>query len=394
MLLGLIALLLGAAIGYLICRVQANATLVTIKEELVKTSTEKDAAAGQISLLNWQINNQIADTSKTQNLDAALTAVKTTVAALSNHALDADRRRAEAESVIKDQISTMSVSTLKFTQALSNSQSRGKYGETQLEMLLENAQLIEGVHFERQSSQIGVNANTLRPDIKILLPGGTVLYVDSKFPFDKFSQAYEAETIQDRADLMAEHVKDLLKHIDVLAKRRYHDDDASPDFVVLFAPFESILSEALESDPLILEKAFAKGVTIATPTTMLALLRTVGYVFGRNKMSQSATQIQELAGDFLRKVTLFHSKLTTLGDRIKSSERAYNDLVATAQTSILVPAKKMVALGVGSASIRQLAPIDEDVREIKTQESLDQLFDDPTLDLEQDLQAQNQDKQA
>ena len=268
---------------------------------------------------------------------------------------------------------TIASSTLKFTQALSNSQARGKYGEVQLEMLLENAGLMEGIHYRSQSSSTGYGDSVLRPDIKILLPAGATIYVDSKFPFDKYLQAFDSASEQTRSELMSEHAKDLLKHVDILAKRGYHDDDASPDFVVLFAPFESILSEAIQADPQLLEKAFAKGVTIATPTTMLALLRTVGFIFGKNKMTQSAMQIQELAGELLKRITLLHSKLSTLGERIKSSERAYNDVISTAESSVMLPAKKMQALGVGpSTAVRPLVLIDDDVRIIKPQEDISQ----------------------
>jgi DNA recombination protein RmuC len=108
---------------------------------------------------------------------------------------------------------------------------------------------------------------------------------------------------------MALHAKDLLKHVDALAKRDYQGVSNSPDFVVLFAPFESILSESLKADPQLLEKAFSKHVTIATPTTMLALLRTVGYAFSRNDLARNATEIQNLAGELLKRIGSLHSKL-------------------------------------------------------------------------------------
>ena len=274
--------------------------------------------------------------------------------------------------------------TTKFAGALSNSQTRGKYGETQLEMLLEYAELQEGVHFERQASSKNLDAQTLRPDIKILMPGGTALYVDSKFPFERFLEAYGADSPEEKARLMELHAKDLLKHVEALAKRGYHDENDSPDFVVLFAPFESILSEALEADPQLLEKAFNKGVTIATPTTMLALLRTVGYVFGRSRMAQSASQIQELAGEFLKRVTTLHSKLSVLGERIKGAEKAYNDVISTAERTVIIPAKKMMVLrGVSiSNQLKTLPGIDDDLREIKQAKATESSEAMPEIDLD------------
>ncbi len=361
------ALLLGAALGFLLAKLKAADAQSTHRAGLALSQSEVAAATAQVRLLNEQLAALRSDQIKSIQLDAALKSVKDSVSTLSNQALEANNRRVEAETSIKEQIVQMVRETTKFAGALSNSQTRGKYGETQLEMLLEHAELQEGVHFERQASSKNLDSQMLRTDIKILMPGGTALYVDSKFPFERFLEAYGAESPEEKARLMELHAKDLLKHVDALAKRGYHNEDDSPDFVVLFAPFESILSEALEADPQLLEKAFNKGVTIATPTTMLALLRTVGYVFGRSRMAQSASQIQELAGEFLKRVTTLHSKLSVLGEKIKGAEKAYNDVIATAERTVIIPAKKMMVLrGASTASqLKTLPGIDGEVREIK-----------------------------
>ncbi len=383
--LGAAALILGAALGFLIAKLRVAGAEAALRSTLAHSQGELSAATGQVRLLSDQIATLRSDQVKSVQLDAALNSVKESVSTLSNQALEANNRRVEAETSIKEQIVQMVRETTKFAGALSNSQTRGKYGETQLEMLLEYADLQEGVHFERQSSTKNLDSQTLRPDIKILMPGGTALYVDSKFPFERFLEAYGADTPEEKARLMELHAKDLLKHVEALAKRGYHVEDDSPDFVVLFAPFESILSEALEADPQLLEKAFNKGVTIATPTTMLALLRTVGYVFGRSRMAQSASQIQELAGEFLKRVTTLHSKLGLLGERIKGAERAYNDVLATAERTVIIPAKKMMVLRGASISnqLKTLPGIDEEVREIKSLKGIEGAGTEIDLDLEE-----------
>jgi DNA recombination protein RmuC len=145
---------------------------------------------------------------------------------------------------------------------------------------------------------------------------------------------------------MEQHAKDLMGHVNALAKRGYQESSKSPDYVVLFAPFESILSEALEVDPQILHKSFEKGITIATPTTMMALLRTVAYVFNQSEMAQNASAITDLAGTLLKRIGLVHNKIAALGKSIKTSERAFNDLVQSAEENMLRPARKMLTLGV------------------------------------------------
>ena len=382
--LALAALILGAALGFLLAKLRSAGVQSALRATLAQAQSELSAATGQVRLLTEQITALRSDQVKSIQLDEALKSVKESVSTLSNQALEANSRRVEAETSIKEQIVQMVRETTKFAGALSNSQTRGKYGETQLEMLLEYAELQEGVHFERQASSKNLDAQTLRPDIKILMPGGTALYVDSKFPFERFLEAYGADSPEEKARLMELHAKDLLKHVEALAKRGYHDENDSPDFVVLFAPFESILSEALEADPQLLEKAFNKGVTIATPTTMLALLRTVGYVFGRSRMAQSASQIQELAGEFLKRVTTLHSKLSVLGERIKGAEKAYNDVISTAERTVIIPAKKMMVLrGVSiSNQLKTLPGIDDDLREIKQAKATESSEAMPEIDLD------------
>ncbi|MCX6429968.1 MAG: DNA recombination protein RmuC [Actinobacteria bacterium] len=186
-------------------------------------------------------------------------------------------------------------------------------------------------------------------------------------------QAFDTHDESERELLVQEHAKDLLKHVDALAKRGYADKESSPNFVVLFAPFESILTEALRVDSRLLEKAFAKGVTIATPTTMMALLRTVGYIFSRNRLAESATEIQELAGTFLKNVASLHVKIVTVGDRLKSTLKAYNEMIPTAESTVLSPAKKIVNLGVSgdTSKLKAIPEISENVRTLKSNLALD-----------------------
>jgi len=360
----LIGLIIGIALGFVIASLKsraANANALGAQAQ-VKMLTEQLAAA------QLQQNNNV-------RLDEVLSDVKARMSTLTTQAQEAENKRFAAESAIKTQIESMRVGNqslleqaTKLAGALSNSQTRGKFGETQLEILLESAGLIEGVHFERQESSRSDSADISRPDITIAIPGGSQIFIDSKFPFHRFLEAVDLEDPDAHAEAMALHAKDLLKHVDALAKRDYQGVANSPDFVVLFAPFESILSESLKADPQLLEKAFAKHVTIATPTTMLALLRTVGYAFSRNDLARNATEIQNLAGELLKRIGSLHSKLSTLGDRIKSTERAYNDVIATAETTVMRPARKMIQLGVSSGSnkIGTLPDVDDEVRAIKS----------------------------
>ena len=317
---------------------------------------------------------------ETTRLATELEAMKKSVEVLSSQAREADRSRIAAEEGIRKDLTNMAQAnkslldeTTKIAGALTSSQKRGKFGEAQLELLLETSGLIEGEHFTRQKSFRADDEKTGIPDITISMPGSSLLFIDSKFPFERILEAYETADPDKREELIAQHAEDLRKHVDALAKRGYADKDSSPNFVVLFAPFESILTEALRVNSNLLNYAFAKGVTIATPTTMMALLHTVGYIFSRNRLAESATEIQELAGAFLKNVGALHAKILTVGDRLKSTLKAYNEMMPTAESTVLSPAKKIMNLGVsGDASkVKSIPEVSENVRQLKSNLALD-----------------------
>jgi DNA recombination protein RmuC len=332
------------------------------------------------TIIGFLLTRGRAILAETTRLATELEAMKKSVESLSTQAREAELNRVTAEQKIRNDLTNMATTnkslleeTSKIAGALSSSQTRGKFGEAQLEQLLENAGLIEGVHFTRQKSISGDGEKIGIPDITISFPGSSVLFIDSKFPFERFLDAFDTEDLVARESFLEQHAKDLLKHVDALAKRGYADRDDSASFVVLFAPFESILTEALRVDPHLLEKAFRRGVTVATPTTMMSLLATVGYVFSRNRLAESAAEIQALAGTFLKNVASLHVKIVAVGDRLNATLKAYNDMIPTAESTVLSPAKKIMSLGVSgdSSKLKAFPEVSENVRALKSKLSLD-----------------------
>lgn len=339
----IISLLIGTAIGFLLGNLRTRSQTSTRIASLEATN---EAERANVLRLEAQLAARIEEEKSALSLTNAVKNVESKMAELARASHEAELKRVESETSIKTQIEGMRLGaesllreTTKLAGALSNPQSRGKYGETQLEMLLESSGLQEGIHFFRQDHQVS-ESGVGKPDIRIAIPGGSEIYIDSKFPFDKFLDAMGEEDPSARGELMKAHAKDLLGHVNALAKRDYQGKGQSPDFVVLFAPFESILVEALIVDPQLHEKAFEKSVAIATPNTMLALLRTVAYVFNRSKLAQSASEIQGLAQELLKRIVKVHGRISTLGDRIKSTEKAFNELVASAEENMLRPAQR------------------------------------------------------
>ena len=365
----LIGLFVGIGIGLLISRSRR------VEPGLDPNLTANEAIVNEY---RDRLETEQKRSEATVKLSTELEAMKSRVEELNRISLEADRRRVGAEAEIKTQISQMAQhnenlvnQTRAIAGALASSQTRGKYGEAALERLLEHAGLVEGEHFIRQRSAARDENSGAIPDITISMPGGSVLYIDSKFPFERFYEAFETQDEQERKQLIAAHSKDLLKHVEALSKRKYEERGASPDFVILYAPVESIFVEALKSDPALLEKVFSCGVTIATPTSMIALLRTAGYLFSRNRVAANAAEIQELAGKFLKDVSSLHEKIVTVGERLKSTLKAYNDLIPTAESTVLTAAKKMRALEVSGKAPKAIPTLSENVRELHGQNSDD-----------------------
>jgi DNA recombination protein RmuC len=333
----LIGLFAGSAIGYLLSALKS-----------------KDSAGNQALLDDYkaQLEAERRKTESAITLNAELVAVKDSVSKLTTQSNEANRIRTEAEAKLNTTILEMRRAsesifdeTKKIAGALSNSQTRGKFGEAQLELLLQGAGLREGHEYTAQRSTTDSDSSGI-PDITVSMPGGSMLFIDSKFPFERFLEAFGTEDQSQRDEYLQMHAKDLMKHVEALAKRGYHKSQGSPDFVVLFVPFETLLSEALRLDPMFLEKAFKLGVTVATPTSMMALLRTIGYIFTRNKLAENADEIQKVASTFLKNITLLHTKIVAVGKAISQTSKAYEDLVPTAEKTVLAPARRIHNLGV------------------------------------------------
>lgn len=369
-----IGLIAGVVIGYLLRALKSGS-----------------AVADRALLDDYKVQ-LAAERGKTESavkLNAELVAMKDSVNKLSTQAAEANRIRTEAEAKLETTINEMRRAsesifdeTKKIAGALSNSQVRGKFGEAQLELLLQGAGLREGHEYSRQRSTTDADSSGI-PDVTVNMPGGSLIFIDSKFPFDRFLEAFGTEVQIERDEFFKQHTDDLLKHVQALAKRGYHKSAGSPDFVVLFVPFETLLSEALRIDPNFLEKAFKVGVTIATPTSMMALLRTIGFIFTRNKLAENADEIQKVASTFLKNITLLHTKIVAVGKAITSTSKAYEDLVPTAEKTVLSPARRIHNLGVSGDKDKLAIEYPEAPGAVRELNNVELAADDDFIDAEE-----------
>lgn len=317
-----------------------RADLLTAQGELREVRASRDAL--------------VAQQAEARTIDERLLPIKETVESLRQQSIRASQERAEADMQIRTQIegvqqsyASLEGATKQLVSAMSSGQSRGQWGEMQLEQLLSHSGLLEGTHFRRQDTR-GGETGASRPDIVITLPGGSEVLVDAKFPFDAYWKAIEAGDSPDRAGWMKKHADDVLARARELSGKRYSDTAKSPDFVVMFLPLESLLQAALESNGMLLEETFQKNVILATPTTMLAMLRTIAFGYQRNDLAENAERIQELGAEMLSRLGKLVEHLDKMGRGLRSATSAYNDFVGSFERQAMSQARKMKELGVAS----------------------------------------------
>ncbi len=242
--------------------------------------------------------------------------------------------------------------------ALRKPNTRGQWGQMQLRKVVELAGMVRHCDFNEQASFDG-DERTMRPDMVVNLPGGKHVVVDAKAPLQGILDAYEAPDEETRAQHLQAHSRLLRKHVKQLADKAYWNGmDSAPDFVVLFLPGEHLYGAALDGDPELIEDAMARRVLIATPTTLLALLHSVGYGWQQERVAESAQAISELGRELHGRLAKLSSLVATLGNRLNSTVKAYNEAVGSYEARVLPSARRFAEHG-AVASGAELEPVEQ-----------------------------------
>ena len=229
---------------------------------------------------------------------------------------------------------------------------RGRWGETQLERTVEAAGMQRHVDFDVQvSSTVDAVADqgtsTLRPDMVVHLVGGKHVVVDAKVALTGYLDALEAPDEAVRDARLRDHARHLRTHVDSLAGKRYQERFApSPEFVVCFVPADAVLDAALRADPGLQEHAFGRGVVLATPSTLVALLRTVAYTWRQDALAHDAREIHELGRDLYQRLTTLGGHVDKLGRSLTGAVESYNKAVASLESRVFVSARRLRDFGV------------------------------------------------
>jgi DNA recombination protein RmuC len=275
----------------------------------------------------------------------------------------AEQARAAGQAALGEQVRAMHQAsehlrgeTAQLVTALRSSQVRGKWGELQLKRVVEAAGMLAHVDFVEQD-QVRTDDGLLRPDMVIKLAGGKNVVVDAKVAFLGFLDAAQATDERVRTERLAAHARHVRAHVDDLSAKRYWDQFApAPEFVVMFVPAESFLHAAAEQDPLLIEYAFERNVVIATPTTLLALLRTVSYAWRQDALASNAQAVLSLGKELHGRLATMGAHLAKLGRAIDSAAGAYNQTVSSLETRVLVSARRFADLHVVDGDLPTPAP--------------------------------------
>jgi DNA recombination protein RmuC len=278
--------------------------------------------------------------------------------------LERERKQAQGELAnmvrqLHEGVGGLRQETGNLVSALKRPSTRGSWGEIQLRNVIEMAGMIEHCDFLEQST-IQSEEGALRPDVLVKLPGGKVIVVDSKVPLDAYLAHLEAQTEDERRVQMARHARQTRDHISKLAAKGYQRQfDGAPDLVVMFVPSDGIYQAALAEDPALIEYGVHQQVLMATPTTLIALLRAVHYGWRQEQIAESARQIAETGRELHRRLAIFVEPIAKLGRQLNSAVDAYNQAARSFDSRLAPKVREIAELGASSGrKLPEPAPIE------------------------------------
>src|SRR5882724_12060278 len=287
-----------------------------------------------------------------------------------------EKARAGAYSELREQVKTLATSqaqlqaeTGNLVNALRAPHVRGRWGEIQLRRVVELAGMLQYCDFVEQES-VATEDSRIRPDLIVRLPGNRTIVVDSKVPFDAFYESISTTDETVRLTKLKEHARLVRTHITALSRKSYWETvQPTPEFVLLFLPGETFYSAALEHDPKLIEDGVSEKVIIATPTTLIALLKAVSYGWRQEQMAANAQEVSKLGKDLYDRLRKFTDYFADIGKNLDRALEAYNRGVGSLEARVLVTARKFKERGaIAGEEIEVLEPLDKSARSLSLDE--------------------------
>ncbi|GAA2526986.1 DNA recombination protein RmuC [Winogradskya humida] len=370
----ILCLAVGAALGWLAARLRAAADIARLEATVQAGRDGEQRLEQSMRALSYE--------STAQSQEAVARAIAPLHEVLRHYeqrVAELERDRVDAYSELREQVRAMGLvsgelrtETKQLVAALRAPQVRGRWGEHQLRRIVEAAGLLEHCDFAEQVTS-STDKQGVRPDMLVRLHGGRSVVVDAKAPFDSYLSAMEARDERTRDGHLDQHARVLRGHVDALSAKAYWTAfDQTPDFVVLFVPADPFLDAALQRDPTLMEHAFTRNVVLATPATLIALLRTVAYSWRQEALARNAVAVHSLARELYGRLATLGDHVGKLGSSLSGAVTAYNKAVGSLESRVLVSARKLAEMGVSDDEL----PIPAQVEVAPRQPQAPELFED------------------
>jgi DNA recombination protein RmuC len=302
--------------------------------------------------------------------------IRESLSRFDGHIKELERARSEAYGSLITQVRSLAESqerlrseTSNLVTALRAPSVRGRWGELQLRRVVEMAGMLAHCDFVEQKTAT-VDERRLRPDLVVQLPGGRNVVVDAKVPLEAYLAALDTDDEDQRRTRLADHARQIRQHIQKLSLKSYWEQfQPSPEFVVLFIPGEAFYSAALEQDPALIEDGIGERVLIATPTTLIALLKAVAAGWQQETVAESARTISELGKDVYSRLSTLGEHLTRLGKKLDGAVNDYNQTIGSLERRVLPAARRLADHGAGGPDeLDALEPIDRTTQTVQAPE--------------------------
>jgi DNA recombination protein RmuC len=332
-------------------------------DDLVRRSNEKFAAEREVAGKDFAARQKA--------VEEMVKPARDSLVKLDEELRRIENDRRESQGTLKMQLESLGAQTGKLADALKTPVVRGRWGEVQLRNVVEIAGMADRCDFFEQEN-LAAEDGRLRPDMVVRLPGGKNVVVDSKAPLKAYLEALDAADDGARVLKLKEHAAQVRKHVDQLSSKTYWDAcKPTPEFVILFLPGEMFFSAALQQDALLMEDAWARKVILATPSTLMAVLRSVAYTWRQEQLAENAQRISDLGQELHERIATMTGYLTDLGSALERAVREYNRTISSMETRVAVSARKFRELGVASKrEIEYLEVVEIVPRELAPSNSL------------------------
>ena len=375
-LIAIVCLVAGGAIGWFAARARTAAETATLAAKLAAREEGETRFEQSLRALSHDVHAEAK-----AGLSELVRPLWESLDRYEAHIADVERARIEAYATLRTQVSEaaqtsdrLRAETASLASALKAPQIRGRWGEHQLRRIVEAAGMLEHCDFSEQVT-VNVEERVFRPDLVVHLAGGKQVVVDAKAPFDGYMEAMEAGDDEPRRNsALAVHAKQLRSHVDALSRKEYwRAFETTPEFVVLYVPADAFLDAALRKEPTLLEYAFSRDIVLATPATLVAMLRTIAYSWRQDTLAKNALEVHALAKDLYSRLSTVGGHLAKLGSSLGASVSAYNRAVGSMETRVLVTARKFAEMGVSKDVIPDLDPVELTPRQVQASELADGL---------------------